>query len=52
MFGEERLVNALLRGNRRGSDLLDGLLAEVTAFTGTPTHQDDITILALDLAKT
>jgi sigma-B regulation protein RsbU (phosphoserine phosphatase) len=52
MFGQERLVTALMRGERRGPDLLDGLLAEVTAFSGSATQQDDITILILDLART
>lgn len=50
MFGQERLVSALMRGNRRGTELLDGLLAEVTAFSGCADHQDDVTMLTLDLA--
>jgi sigma-B regulation protein RsbU (phosphoserine phosphatase) len=50
MFGQDRLVGALMRGDRRGPDLLDGLLAEVTAFSGSETHQDDVTMLTLDLA--
>jgi sigma-B regulation protein RsbU (phosphoserine phosphatase) len=50
MFGQDRLVSALMRGGRRGPVLLDGLLAELTAFSGSTIHQDDVTILALDLA--
>ena len=49
MFGQERLVSAILRG-QRGSDLLDTLLSEISAFSNTPTNQDDITLLSLDLA--
>jgi sigma-B regulation protein RsbU (phosphoserine phosphatase) len=51
MFGQERLVTSMMRGNRRGPDLLDGLLGEVAAFSGSSTYQDDITILVLDLAS-
>jgi serine phosphatase RsbU (regulator of sigma subunit) len=50
MFGQERLVTAIL-GGRRGADLLDALLAEVVAFANSPSNQDDITLLALDLAE-
>ncbi len=50
MFGQERLVRAIL-GGRRGADLLDALLAEVVAFSNSPSNQDDITLLALDLAE-
>jgi sigma-B regulation protein RsbU (phosphoserine phosphatase) len=50
MFGQERLVSAMMREDLRGPDLLDGLLAEVTAFSGSVEHQDDVTILTLDLA--
>ena len=50
MFGQERLVTAIL-GGRRGSDLLDALLSEVVAFSNSPGNQDDITLLALDLAE-
>ena len=50
MYGRDRLVSALMRGNRRGTDLLDALLAEVSAFSGSETHQDDVTILTMDLA--
>jgi sigma-B regulation protein RsbU (phosphoserine phosphatase) len=48
MFGQHRLVSALLRGER-GPNLLDGLLSEVVAFSNTPNNQDDITLLTLDL---
>ena len=51
MFGQDRLVSAILRGHR-GSGLLDGLLSEVVAFSNSPNHQDDITLLTLDLAGT
>jgi len=50
MFGQERLVSMMIRGDRTGSELLDDILAEVAAFTGSSTHQDDITLLTLDLA--
>ena len=50
MFGQERLVTAIL-GGPRGSDLLDALLSEVVAFSNSPGNQDDITLLALDLAE-
>ncbi len=50
MFGQERLVSTLMSGNRRGSDLLEGLLKEVADFSGSASHQDDITLLTLDLA--
>ncbi|QDV35743.1 PP2C family protein-serine/threonine phosphatase [Tautonia plasticadhaerens] len=50
MFGQGRLVEALMRGDRRGPELLDGLLAELVAFSGSASHQDDITILTLDLS--
>ena len=50
MFGQERLVTAIL-GGRRGADLLDALLSEVVAFSNSPGNQDDITLLALDLAE-
>ena len=48
MFGQDRLVSAILRGHR-GSDLLDGLLSEVVAFSNSPNNQDDITLLTLEL---
>jgi sigma-B regulation protein RsbU (phosphoserine phosphatase) len=50
MFGQERLVSTLMRGDRRGSDLLDDILKEVVDFSGSSTHQDDITLLTLNLA--
>ncbi|MGC8644078.1 MAG: PP2C family protein-serine/threonine phosphatase, partial [Isosphaeraceae bacterium] len=51
MFGQDRLVSALLRGHR-GADLLDCLLSEVLAFSSAPNLQDDITLLSLDLTGT
>lgn len=50
MFGQERLVASIWRPDRRGSQLLDGLLAELAAFTGSSSYQDDITLLTVDLA--
>jgi sigma-B regulation protein RsbU (phosphoserine phosphatase) len=50
MFGQERLVDALMRGDRRGDELLDRLLADLSAFAGSGAHQDDVTVLALELA--
>jgi sigma-B regulation protein RsbU (phosphoserine phosphatase) len=49
MFGQERLVAAMMRRDRRGKDLLDGLLSEIAAFSGSSTYQDDITLLTMDL---
>jgi phosphoserine phosphatase RsbU/P len=49
MFGPERLVTMMMRGDRRGPELLDRILKEVTAFTGSMAHQDDVTLLALEL---
>jgi sigma-B regulation protein RsbU (phosphoserine phosphatase) len=50
MFGQERLVRTIL-GLRRGADLLDALVSEVVAFSNSVGSQDDITLLALDLAE-
>jgi serine phosphatase RsbU (regulator of sigma subunit) len=49
MFGQDRLVSAVTRGERRGPALLDGLIAEVAAFSGSPALQDDITLLSVEL---
>jgi sigma-B regulation protein RsbU (phosphoserine phosphatase) len=49
IFGQERLIAALLHGDRRGPELLDGLLAEATAFSGSGKNQDDITMVAVEL---
>lgn len=51
MFGQDRLVSAMLRGTR-GAALLDGLLSEVAAHTHSPSRQDDITMLSADLSPT
>ena len=40
----------IMRGDRRGPQLLDAILEEVAAFTGSRAHQDDVTLLALDLS--
>ncbi len=50
MFGYERLVAAMMRSDRRGTEILDGILEEMAAFTGSKVHQDDVTLLTLDLA--
>ena len=52
MFGQDRLISAMVRGERRGADLLDGLLSDVVAFSNSTNNQDDITLLTLDLAAT
>jgi sigma-B regulation protein RsbU (phosphoserine phosphatase) len=52
MFGQDRLLLAMEARERRGADLLDGLLSELVAFSNSPNHQDDITLLTLDLAGT
>jgi sigma-B regulation protein RsbU (phosphoserine phosphatase) len=51
MFGQGRLVDAFMRGGRSGHELLDRLLADVSAFAGAGANQDDVTILALELAS-
>ncbi|WP_165228260.1 PP2C family protein-serine/threonine phosphatase [Aquisphaera insulae] len=48
MYGRDRIVSHLQAG-RRGDELLDGLLADLAAFTGSPTGQDDITMLAVEV---
>jgi sigma-B regulation protein RsbU (phosphoserine phosphatase) len=48
VFGQERLVSAMQRASR-GSELLDGLLSELTAFSNSPEHKDDVTLLSLDV---
>jgi sigma-B regulation protein RsbU (phosphoserine phosphatase) len=50
MYGFDRLVSALMGGQRRGSELLDAVLAEISAYSGSESHQDDVTILTMDLA--
>ncbi len=48
MFGFPRLMG-LVAGHRRGSDLIDHLLAELDSFTGPGWEQeDDITLVALE----
>jgi sigma-B regulation protein RsbU (phosphoserine phosphatase) len=49
-YGHDRLVSNMMRGDRRGLELINGILTEVADFSGSPTHQDDITLLTLDLA--
>jgi sigma-B regulation protein RsbU (phosphoserine phosphatase) len=50
MFGLDRLASLMMVGNRRGSELLDNILSEVAAFTGSSNHQDDVTLLTVELA--
>ena len=52
MFGQDRLVSAIMAGGHRGAGLLDGLLSEIVAFSNSPNNQDDITLLTLDLTAT
>jgi phosphoserine phosphatase RsbU/P len=49
MFGQDRLVRALTAGGLRGPGLLDGLLSDLAAYSNSPSHQDDVTLLTLDL---
>jgi sigma-B regulation protein RsbU (phosphoserine phosphatase) len=48
MFGMDRLISMMTAGDRRGASLLDAILGEVAAFTGSASHQDDVTLLTLD----
>jgi sigma-B regulation protein RsbU (phosphoserine phosphatase) len=50
-FGQDRLISAILRGDR-GAALLDSLLSEIVAFSNSPNNKDDITLLSLDLNQT
>jgi len=46
MFGEERLVEILLRSSRmEAGQLLEVIIDEVQSFTGSPELQDDVTLL-------
>jgi phosphoserine phosphatase RsbU/P len=49
MFGQDRLVRALMPGGLRGPGLLDGLLSDLAAYSNSPSHKDDVTLLMLDL---
>jgi serine phosphatase RsbU (regulator of sigma subunit) len=51
MFGDERLVAMMIRRDRKGPALLDAILNDVAAFTGSSTHQDDVTLLTVELAS-
>jgi phosphoserine phosphatase RsbU/P len=51
MFGTERLISMMMSRDRRGADLLDDVLGELEAFTGSSNHQDDVTVLTLNLAE-
>jgi phosphoserine phosphatase RsbU/P len=48
MFGPDRLVSLMMSGDRRGAELLEDIIRNVAAFTGSSKHQDDITLLTLD----
>ena len=48
MFGMDRLVSLMMAGDRRGSALLDEILRQMAAFTGSSSYQDDVTLLTLD----
>jgi sigma-B regulation protein RsbU (phosphoserine phosphatase) len=50
LFGAERLIDRVMRGDCRGAELLDEVLKDVAAFTGSSTHHDDVTLLTLDWA--
>jgi sigma-B regulation protein RsbU (phosphoserine phosphatase) len=50
MFGQERLTTMMTRGQLRGAELLDEILRELASFTGSSTHQDDVTLLTVDAA--
>jgi serine phosphatase RsbU (regulator of sigma subunit) len=49
MFGQDRLVSALMDSNQKGSGLLDLLLSKVVSFSDSTSNHDDVTLLALDL---
>jgi serine phosphatase RsbU (regulator of sigma subunit) len=50
MFGQERLTTMMTRVHLRGAELLDEILRELASFTGSSTHQDDVTLLTVDAA--
>jgi serine phosphatase RsbU (regulator of sigma subunit) len=37
----------MMSGDRRGAELLDDIIRNVAAFTGSSKHQDDITLLTI-----
>ncbi len=50
MFGDDRLISFITgHGDDEPRAFLDGLIAEITAFSGSETFDDDITCLVLDL---
>lgn len=51
MFGMDRLVSLMTAGDRRGSALLDEILRQMAAFTGSSSYQDDVTLLTLDFEQ-
>ena len=51
MFGTDRLISMMTSGAHRGSELLDEILRELAAFTGSSSHQDDVTLLTLDFSS-
>ena len=48
VFGQDRLIEHVTEGNRRGMELLDHVLAGVKTYSGSAPHRDDITLLTLD----
>ncbi len=49
MFGPERLVSLVTSDTHRGSCLLDEILTQLAAFSGSPHYLDDVTLLTLTL---
>lgn len=48
MFGEERMIDAILRNRTRSNgEIIDCVMQEVRAWTGTPELFDDMTMLLL-----
>jgi sigma-B regulation protein RsbU (phosphoserine phosphatase) len=47
-FGQHRLVHRLTECPHSGMELLDHLLAEVSSYSGSAPHRDDITLLTVN----
>ena len=41
-----------MAGGLCGAGLLDGLLSDLAAYSNSSSHQDDVTLLTLDLTAT
>lgn len=50
MFGQKRILTLMSRNQARGMQLLDEVLTAVSEFSGGEQNQDDITLLAAELA--